>query len=239
MDRSLLELLLVGARQPTSGRRCAGSRIPWWVGPKTRKGAFGCLPWDRRRRRGAGRLCALAAGTFRKGTSILYVAHLLGVCALALEDGGTEDEAIAALLHDAVEDAGGKERLRAIRARFGEKVAGIVAGCSDTDLDPKLRWRGRKEAYLHHLKTEADASMLRVSLADKLHNARTILRDQRAMGEAIWVRFDSSAADQLWYFESLVAVFRQRSLGSMTDDLSEVVAEIRERHEERLRSGSS
>ena len=133
----------------------------------------------------------LHEGTFRKETSIPYVSHLLAVCARVLEDGGSEDEAIAALLHDAVEDAGGRERLGAIRARFGERVAAIVAGCSDTDQSPKPPWRERKERYIGHLKTEADASTLRVSLADKLHNARAILRDHRAMGEAIWGRFNS------------------------------------------------
>jgi hypothetical protein len=128
----------------------------------------------------------LHEGTFRKETSIPYVSHLLAVCARVLEDGGSEDEAIAALLHDAVEDAGGEARLRAIRARFGERVAAIVAGCSDTDESPKPPWRGRKERYVRHLKTEADASTLRVSLADKLHNARAILRDHREIDEAIW-----------------------------------------------------
>ena len=154
-----------------------------------------------------------------------------------LEDGGSEDEAIAALLHDAVEDAGGKERLGAIRARFGERVAAIVAGCSDTDQSPKPPWRERKERYVRHLKTEADASTLRVSLADKLHNARAILRDHRAMGEAIWDRFNATAGDQLWYFESLVAVFRERSPGPMVDELAEVVGEIRARHELATRAG--
>jgi hypothetical protein len=173
----------------------------------------------------------LHEGTFRKGTAIPYVSHLLAVCARVLEDGGSEDEAIAALLHDAVEDAGGEARLRAIRARFGERVAAIVAGCSDTDQITKPPWRGRKERYVRHLKTEADASTLRVSLADKLHNARAILRDHRAIGEAIWGRFDSTAGDQLWYFESLLAVFRERSPGPMADELAEVVGEIRARHE--------
>ncbi len=172
----------------------------------------------------------LHEGTFRKGTSIPYVSHLLAVCARVLEDGGTEDEAIAALLHDAVEDAGGKERLVAIRARFGERVAAIVAGCSDSDRSPKPPWRERKERYIRHLRTEADASTLRVSLADKLHNARAILRDHRAMGEAIWDRFNAVASEQLWYFESLVAAFRDRGAGPMVDELAEVVAEIRVAH---------
>jgi hypothetical protein len=173
----------------------------------------------------------LHEGTFRKETSIPYVAHLLAVCARVLEDGGTEDEAIAALLHDAVEDAGGEDRLRALRSRFGDSVARVVAGCSDTDQDPKPPWRERKEAYIRRLKTEADASTLRVSLADKLHNARAILRDHRAIGEAIWKRFNAPVDEQLWYFESLVSVFRERAPGPMADELAEVVAEIKLRHE--------
>ena len=172
----------------------------------------------------------LHEGTFRKETSIPYVSHLLAVCSRVLEDGGSEDEAIAALLHDAVEDAGGQGRLRAIRARFGERVAAIVAGCSDTDEDPKPPWRERKERYIRHLRAEADASTLRVSLADKLHNACAVLRDHRTSGEAVWERFNAPAGDQLWYYESLVAVFRERAPGPMADELAEVVAEIKGCH---------
>ena len=179
----------------------------------------------------------LHEGAFRKETSIPYVSHLLAVCSRVLEDGGSEDEAIAALLHDAVEDAGGEGRLRAIRARFGERVAAIVAGCSDTDEDPKPPWRERKERYIRHLRAEADASTLRVSLADKLHNACAVLRDHRAFGEAVWGRFNAPAGDQLWYYESLVAVFRERTPGPMADELAEVVAEIRGRHEAAPRAG--
>ncbi len=175
-------------------------------------------------------------GQYRKKTEIPYASHLLAVCARVLEDGGTEDEAIAALLHDAVEDAGGSARLRAIRARFGDAVARIVAGCSDTDEDPKPPWRERKERYLRHLRQAADASTLRVSLADKLHNARAILRDHRTMGEAIWARFSAPVGEQLWYFESLVAVFRERAPGPMADELAEVVEAIRSRHAAAVRT---
>ena len=198
----------------------------------TRRRRWACQSWPLSRRFEEALVYAthLHEGTFRKETSIPYVSHLLAVCARVLEDGGTEDEAIAALLHDAVEDAGGRDRLVAIRARFGEAVAAIVAGCSDTDQNPKPPWRERKERYIEHLKTDADASTLRVSLADKLHNARAILRDQRALGEAIWRRFNAPVGEQLWYFESLVAVFRERNAGPMADELAEVVAEIRGRH---------
>ena len=124
------------------------------------------------------------AGQLRKGTEVPYLAHLLSVAALVLEDGGSEDEAIAALLHDAVEDAGGRRTLEAIRERFGDEVAMIVMACSDTDATPKPPWRARKESYLAHLADETTpASVLRVSLADKLHNARAILSDYRILGE--------------------------------------------------------
>lgn len=127
-------------------------------------------------------------GTFRKQTSIPYVAHLLAVCALVLEDGGNEEEAIGALLHDAVEDAGGSGRLAAIRKRFGNEVAEIVDGCSDTHEDPKPEWRLRKVKYVEHLKKERNSSVLRVSLADKVHNLRAIVADYRTHGEALWSR---------------------------------------------------
>lgn len=179
----------------------------------------------------------LHEGTFRKQTSIPYVSHLLAVCARVLEDGGNEDEAIAALLHDAVEDVGGRDRFVAIQARFGATVAAIVAGCSDTDLASKPPWQERKTRYIEHLKTDADASTLRVSLADKLHNARAILRDQSAIGEEVWTRFRRGASEQLWYFESLLAVFQERTSSPMVDELAEVVAEIRLRHEEATRDG--
>lgn len=173
------------------------------------------------------------AGVFRKETAVPYVSHLLAVCAMVLESGGTEDEGIAALLHDAVEDAGGKGRLADIRARFGERVAEIVEGCSDTDETPKPPWRARKERYLRRLRSDADTATLRVSLADKLHNARSILRDHRAIGEAVWQRFSAGPAEQLWYFDSLVAVFRERSPGPMVEELAEVVAEIKATREGR------
>jgi GTP pyrophosphokinase len=124
----------------------------------------------------------------RKGTDVPYVAHLLSVAALVIEDGGDEDEAIAALLHDAVEDRGGRPTLEAIRSGFGERVATIVEACSDAEVTPKPPWRERKERYVQHLEC-AGASVLRVSVADKVHNARAILQDYRAVGEELWSRF--------------------------------------------------
>src|SRR5450759_5519982 len=134
----------------------------------------------------------------RKGTKIPYVSHLMAVASLVLENGGTEDEAIAALLHDAVEDQGGAVRLELIRAEFGEVVAAIVAGCSDTDKDQKPPWEERKMAYLSHLPTQP-ASVLLVSVADKLHNARCTLADYRVEGEDVWIRFHAPPDRILWH----------------------------------------
>lgn len=161
----------------------------------------------------------------RKGTNTPYLAHLLAVAALVLEDGGDEDQAIAALLHDAVEDQGGLPTLEQIRLCFGEAVAGIVDACSDTYLTPKPPWRERKERYLEHLKS-ADAGVLRVSLADKLHNARAILRDLRLQGADVWLRFNGGRSGTLWYYRSLVEIFSQVSLSPMVEDLKQVVEEI-------------
>jgi (p)ppGpp synthase/HD superfamily hydrolase len=149
------------------------------------------------------------AGQVRKGTRTPYVGHVLGVCALVVEDGGDEDEAIAALLHDAGEDAGGRERVEDVRLRFGSRVADIVEACSDTLETPKPPWRARKEAYVaaaEHHTPEA----LRVSLADKLYNVRTIVTDYRTIGEALWERFAGTREDVLWYYRSLADVFRRR-----------------------------
>ena len=144
-------------------------------------------------------------GQRRKGTSTPYVAHLLAVAATVLEYDGDEDLAIAALLHDSVEDQGGKARLEDVRNQFGDRVAQIIEACSDSLVDTgkgesKGHWRERKEAYLKHLR-KADTDILRVSLADKVHNARAILRDLRnpEIGERIWSRFSQPREDTLWY----------------------------------------
>jgi (p)ppGpp synthase/HD superfamily hydrolase len=165
-------------------------------------------------------------GQFRKGTAIPYVAHLLAVCAMVLEDGGDEDEAIAALLHDAVEDAGGSGQAAAIRQRFGARVARIVEECSDTEVSPKPPWRTRKEAYVERAKSAPDDAR-RVSLADKIHNARSILLDYRQHGEGLWARFRASGDEQVWYFEALVAAFRRASGNRLVDELARVVGEIK------------
>ena len=161
----------------------------------------------------------------RKGTDIPYISHLLAVTALVLEDGGDEDQAIAALLHDAVEDQGGKRTLEEIRKRFGERVAAIVDALSDAYGSPKPPWRRRKEDYLEHLRS-APADVLRVSLADKLHNARTIVRDLRQVGDGTWQRFKGGKEGSLWYYRTLVRIFEERSASPMVGEFARVVSEM-------------
>lgn len=167
--------------------------------------------------------CIVHAGHVRKGTKIPYVAHLLSVAALALEYGANEDEAIAALLHDAVEDAGGKPRLEDIRLRFGEGVANIVDGCTDADVIPKPPWRERKVHYIAHL-ADASPSILLVSCCDKLHNARSIVADLRDIGEAIWARFTGQKDGTLWYYRTLVSAFRDSPHHRLVDELDRTVS---------------
>jgi len=161
----------------------------------------------------------------RKGTDIPYFAHLLAVTALVLEDGGDEDQAIAALLHDAPEDQGGVAILAQIRQRFGDRVADIVDGCTDTYDYPKPPWRERKQAYLEHLQT-ASVEVQRVSLADKLHNARSILIDLQRFGDETWKRFNGGKEGALWYYHSLVQIFQKRDSSMMVAELARIVAEI-------------
>src|SRR5215210_385876 len=139
----------------------------------------------------------------RKGTSTPYITHLLAVASIVGENGGTEDEVVAALLHDAPEDQGGRDTLRYIRARFGDEVAEIVDGCTDTYEDPKPPWRERKERYLAHLADAPDSVRL-VSSADKLHNARTVLSDYRLLGEGLWKRFNGGKDGTLWYYRAVI-----------------------------------
>lgn len=161
----------------------------------------------------------------RKGTGIPYVSHLLSVAALVLEHGGTEDQAIAALLHDAVEDQGGKPTAEAIRARFGDVVADIVDGCTDTDVTPKPPWRERKERYLARVRHEP-AHVRLVSAADKLHNARTMVTDLRIHGPGFWSRFNAGRDETLWYLGSLVEAFRAAGTTPIVEELARTVAEL-------------
>jgi (p)ppGpp synthase/HD superfamily hydrolase len=165
------------------------------------------------------------AGQLRKETEIPYLAHLLGVASIALEYGATEDEAIGALLHDAGEDAGGDGRIADIRQRFGDDVAAIVKGCTDTVEQPKPEWRKRKEAYIAHVDT-ASHSVRLVSTADKLHNARAILRDYRQEGEKLWTRFNGRKEGTLWYYRSLVTAFQQAERNELNEELDRAVTEL-------------
>ncbi|MCP4185650.1 MAG: HD domain-containing protein [Hyphomicrobiales bacterium] len=164
----------------------------------------------------------------RKGTSIPYMTHLMAVCSLVLEHGGDEDEAIAALLHDAVEDQGGEPVLQEINNLFGDKVAQIVKDCSDTDIEPKPRWKKRKEDYIAHL-SHVTPSVLLVSCCDKLHNANAILNDYREIGDEIWERFNAGKKDQLWYYNQLVSAFRAREKdlsGSLIQKLEATISNL-------------
>jgi (p)ppGpp synthase/HD superfamily hydrolase len=138
----------------------------------------------------------------RKASTVPYIAHLMGVASTVLEFGGDEDMAIAALLHDVVEDCGGATMLKEVRRRFGNRVAKIVDGCTDSYGTPKPPWRERKEGYIKHLKT-ADAATRLVSAADKLNNIRSILADYRQLGDAIWGRFNGGREGTLWYYRAL------------------------------------
>lgn len=168
-------------------------------------------------------------GQVRKGTSTPYVAHLLAVAATVLEYGGDEDLAVAALLHDSVEDQGGAARLDDIRNRFGDPVARIVEACSDSLAntakgEPKADWLERKKAYIAKLR-RVDEDILWVSLADKVHNARTILRDLRKpdIGEKVWARFNVSTKQTLWYYRSLADMFCERLSNQLSNELHEIV----------------
>jgi len=155
-----------------------------------------------------------------------YIGHLLAVAAIVIEFGGNEEEAIAALLHDAVEDQGGAPTLAMIRRLFGEDVAAIVDGCSDTDQQPKPAWQARKERYIAHL-AGAAASVLLVAAADKLANARSILIDLRTMGNAVWDRFHCTRQQSLWYYRTVLETLRQTAVNrSLFAELEAVVAEL-------------
>jgi (p)ppGpp synthase/HD superfamily hydrolase len=164
----------------------------------------------------------------RKGTDTPYVGHLLAVTALVIEHGGSEDQAIAAVLHDAVEDQGGEPTLALIRESFGEVVAELVAALSDTDVTPKPPWRARKEAYIAHVAEIPEAAVL-VALADKVHNARAIVRDVRELGDEVWARFSASGREEvIWYYRELARSLRGRTDGALMDELEAVVREMDE-----------
>ena len=167
----------------------------------------------------------LHAGQWRKGTTIPYIAHLLAVTAIVLENGGNEDVAIAALLHDAIEDQGGDFTRQEIRRRFGDTVVAIVDGCTDSDVYPKPPWRARKEVYIAHLRG-ASQSVRLVAAADKLHNARAVLADYRVVGESLWLRFHGGKEGTLWYYRSVADALRDSGRTPLIDELGRVVTEI-------------
>jgi (p)ppGpp synthase/HD superfamily hydrolase len=164
----------------------------------------------------------------RKGGDIPYIGHLLTVAGLVINDGGSEEQAIAALLHDAVEDQGGPPTLEEIRKNFGDVVARIVDECSDTDEEPKPPWLERKQRYIDHL-AEVGQDTLLVSVADKLDNARSMLRDYHEHGPSLWQRFNrKNPNDHLWYFGGLLEAYRARGLNSwMVAELDRVVKELK------------
>ena len=161
----------------------------------------------------------------RKGGGVPYVSHLLGVASLVLEYGGDEDEAIAALLHDAIEDQGGVAAWRKIRERFGDRVAYIVHQCSDTDQTPKPPWQERKEAFLARL-AEASPSALLVIAADKLHNARSLIADYRGCGEHVWTRFTGGRDGTLWYYRAAAETLKRAAPGPLVQELARAVTEL-------------
>ena len=173
----------------------------------------------------------LHAKQVRKETDIPYISHLIGVAGLVLEYGGDRDEAIAALLHDAIEDqaagyAGGADRLRAdIRAQFGERVLCIVEGCTEPQTSPKPPWREGKQRYIDHI-AEAGESTRLVSCADKLHNARAIVSDLRVLGEALFDRFGGGKQGTLWYYRSLANRFMELGNRQMAEELDRTVREM-------------
>lgn len=169
--------------------------------------------------------CQLHADQKKKGSNTAYLGHLLGVASIVIEFGGDEDQVIAALLHDAVEDQGGMETLETIRGAFGSRVADIVLACSDTAENPKPPWKDRKEAYLAHL-VNASTEVLLVSAADKLYNARSIIQDYYLVGDEVWGRFNGGKKGTVWYFQSLAETFQQIAPGPIAAEVSRVVREL-------------
>jgi len=165
------------------------------------------------------------AAQTRKASTIPYIAHLMGVASLVLEAGGDEDLAIAALLHDVVEDCGGRPMLKEVERKFGKRVAQIVDGCTDAYGDPKPPWKERKDAYIARLKKEEAETRL-VSAADKLNNIRSILSDYRAIGESVWSRFNGGREGTLWYYRTLRDEFLRDEPNRVTRDFDLAVREL-------------
>lgn len=165
------------------------------------------------------------SGQTRKASTIPYIAHLMGVASLVFEAGGDENLAIAALLHDVVEDCGGAPMLKQIRRRFGSRVAKIVDGCTDAYQLPKPPWHDRKVSYINRLKKEDDETRL-VSAADKLNNVRSILSDYRVIGESVWSRFNGGRDGTLWYYRTLRDEFMRSTPNRITRDFDLAVRDL-------------
>ena len=177
------------------------------------------------------------AGQVRKASTIPYIAHLIGVASLVLEAGGDEDLAIAALLHDVVEDCGGAPMQKEVERRFGKRVAKVVDGCTDADTYPKPPWRERKEKYIARLKKEGADTKL-VSAADKLNNIRSIISDYRAIGESVWSRFNGGREGTLWYYRTLRDEYLRYRPNRITRELDLAVKELEFMAQEGLSSAS-
>jgi (p)ppGpp synthase/HD superfamily hydrolase len=197
--------------------------------PKTRKASAG-------RTRESGKIGARFEKAFlfaankhstqtRKASSIPYIAHLMGAASLVLEAGGDEDLAIAALLHDVVEDCGGVPMLKQVERKFGKRVARVVDGCTDAYGDPKPPWKQRKDAYIARLKNE-NADTRLVSAADKLNNIRSIISDYRSIGESVWSRFNGGREGTLWYYRTLRDEFLRDKPNRITCDFDLAVQEL-------------
>jgi (p)ppGpp synthase/HD superfamily hydrolase len=166
----------------------------------------------------------------RKESQIPYLAHLLSVCALVQLDGGSQEEAIAALLHDAIEDKSTQISREEIGKQFGQKVLNIVKISSDTPSDyvggPKPPWKERKQAYIKHI-YETDPALLRVTVADKVDNARAILADYQRIGDEVWKRFNAGKDGQLWYYKSCVEAFAAAGFkGPLLEELRKLVDQL-------------
>lgn len=167
----------------------------------------------------------LHANQVRKGSGVPYISHLLSVAALVLEDGGDEDEAIAALLHDAIEDQGGAKTREEIRQRFGERVVSIVDGCTDSETLPKPPWKERKLNYLEKIRL-APPEVRRVSLADKLHNARSIVADWEREGGKVWQKFKSGKEGTLWFYRNFLEIYQQKGSNFLSKELARLIARL-------------
>jgi hypothetical protein len=167
----------------------------------------------------------LHATQTRKGGDTPYVAHLMAVASTVIEHGGDEDQAIAALLHDAIEDQGGDETRQEMRHRFGDRVVAIVDACTDTDETPKPPWRVRKERYIAHLAEIPDDALL-ISLADKYQNVSAIWRDYQLVGEQLWDRFSGLKDGTLWYYRSLATAYAAREGGWLAAEVDRIVGEL-------------